>query len=101
MRPGVGAADVHETADAHLAAAGYGDNFVHALGHGIGIGLPELPFLGPRSHDVLQTGNVTTVEPGAYLPGCGGVRIEDDVLVTRDGYENLTPAASKDLPELP
>jgi Xaa-Pro aminopeptidase len=100
IRPGVDAADVHKAAAAKLAAAGYGDNFVHTLGHGLGIALPEQPFLGPRSRDVLQAGNVTTVEPGAYLPGRGGVRIEDDVLVTADGHENLTPAASKDLPEL-
>jgi Xaa-Pro aminopeptidase len=100
MRPGVAAAVVHEIAAARIAAAGYGDNFNHALGHGIGIGLPEQPFLSPRSRDILQTGNVTTVEPGAYLLGQGSVRIEDDVLVSGDGHEYLSPAASNELLEL-
>jgi len=70
--------------------------FRHSLGHGLGIEVHEVPRLAPRSGDTLQEGQVVTVEPGVYLPGVGGVRIEDDVVVTRSGVELLTHS-SKDL----
>jgi Xaa-Pro aminopeptidase len=70
--------------------------FGHGLGHGIGLDVHEAPGLSQESADVLAPGNVVTVEPGVYLPGLGGIRIEDDVLVTEDGSENLT-SVRKDL----
>ncbi|WP_456435606.1 M24 family metallopeptidase, partial [Thermovibrio ammonificans] len=68
-----------------IASKGYGEFFVHSLGHGIGIEVHEAPTLSIRSDQVLQEGNVITVEPGIYIPELGGVRIEDDCLVTAEG----------------
>jgi len=90
VRPGAVAKDVDAEARAVIARAGFGDFFGHGLGHGIGLEVHEAPSLRPTSEAVLQAGNVVTVEPGVYLPGWGGVRIEDDVLVTPDGCEVLT-----------
>jgi Xaa-Pro aminopeptidase len=92
VRPGAVAKDVDAEARAVIAQAGFGDFFGHGLGHGIGLEVHEAPSLRPTSEVVLQPGNVVTIEPGIYLPGWGGVRIEDDVLVTPDGCEVLTHA---------
>src|SRR5262245_17817611 len=90
VRPRVRAKDVDAAARAIIAEAGFGDFFGHGLGHGIGLEVHEAPSLRPTSEAVLQPGNVVTIEPGIYLPGWGGVRIEDDALVTPDGCEVLT-----------
>jgi Xaa-Pro aminopeptidase len=73
-----------------IAKAGWGKNFGHGLGHGIGLEIHEGPRISRNSKVVLKAGMVVTVEPGVYLPGWGGIRIEDDVLVTRTGHEVLS-----------
>jgi Xaa-Pro aminopeptidase len=79
-----------------ISKHGYGDRFGHSTGHGLGMEVHEAPSLAPRSETVLQPGMVVTVEPGIYIPGFGGVRIEDDVIIREQGIEVLTKS-SKDL----
>jgi Xaa-Pro aminopeptidase len=90
IRPGARAADVDAAARSAIADAGFGAFFVHGLGHGIGLQVHEGPNIRASSTDVLQAGMVFTVEPGIYLPGQFGIRIEDDVRVTPDGCEVLS-----------
>jgi Xaa-Pro aminopeptidase len=90
VQPGAGGREVDAAARAVIADAGYGDSFGHGLGHGLGLLVHEAPVLRPESEDVLAPGNVVTVEPGIYLSGVAGVRIEDLVVVTEDGVDVLS-----------
>jgi Xaa-Pro aminopeptidase len=88
--PGVSGAAADRAARGVIEDAGWGEEFGHGLGHGIGLDVHEAPTMRPESTDALQPGNVVSCEPGIYIPGLGGVRIEDMVLVSDEGRERLT-----------
>jgi Xaa-Pro aminopeptidase len=90
LRPGARASDVYDAVAHPFREAGYGDAFPHHAGHGIGLAHPEPPILVPESHDILQVGDVMTLEPGLYVDGIGGIRIEHNYLITDAGYERLS-----------
>jgi Xaa-Pro aminopeptidase len=90
IRPGMTGHEADAVARGIIADAGLGEAFGHGLGHGVGIDVHEAPRLAQESEDVLEPGNVVTIEPGIYLPGVGGVRIEDLAVVREDGLELLT-----------
>jgi Xaa-Pro aminopeptidase len=90
IRPGVTCEEVDAVARRIITRAGFGKQFGHGLGHGTGLEIHEAPRLAVGQKTVLQPGMIVTVEPGIYVPDWGGVRIEDDILVTRSGHEVLT-----------
>jgi len=92
IRPGVTTGEVDAAAREVIAAAGLGDRFFHRIGHGLGLEAHEDPSLDPGSDTMLEPGMVFTIEPGIYIPGWGGVRIEDDVVVEAAGCRVLTKA---------
>jgi Xaa-Pro aminopeptidase len=93
VRPGLTGGECDSLARTVIAEAGYGDNFGHSLGHGVGLAVHESPRVGPKSSDLLLPGTVFTVEPGIYIPGWGGVRIEDIVILREEGATPLSKAS--------
>jgi Xaa-Pro aminopeptidase len=89
LKPGVTGVQMHKLAEDVLADAGYANCMGHALGHGVGIDIHESPVLGPSNDQPLVVGNVVTDEPGIYLPGQNGVRIEDFGCITEEGFDNF------------
>ena len=100
VRAGASCASVDAACRQVIADAGWSDRFVHGTGHGVGLDIHEAPSVSAASTDTLVPGQVVTVEPGVYLPGIGGVRIEDTVVVTDDGCRPLT-LTPKDRPSTP
>ncbi len=91
VKPGARGLEVDRVARAIIEEAGFGEQFGHGLGHGVGLEVHEAPWLNPELESTLAVGNVVTVEPGVYLTGLGGIRIEDEAIVGEDGPEVLTP----------
>lgn len=97
LRVGLPAKTAHILAAEYISANGYGNEFLHSLGHGVGLDIHERPFLSPSSEDLIQANTVFSVEPGVYVDGLGGVRIEDLVAVKPEGVVNLTLNVSKNI----
>lgn len=97
VKPGIKASEIDKICRDYINEKGYGQYFTHSTGHGIGIEIHEFPSVSKKSDTILQSGMVITVEPGIYIPEVGGVRIEDDILVTDSGYYQLTKSELEQL----
>jgi Xaa-Pro dipeptidase len=95
IQGGIKACAIDITARDFIKNKGYGNYFVHNLGHGVGLDVHESPTLSPENEEILKAGNVVTVEPGVYITDFGGIRIEDTVLVHKNGAEKLTKSDYK------
>ncbi|MBI2443713.1 MAG: aminopeptidase P family protein [Candidatus Magasanikbacteria bacterium] len=95
VRPGVKCSDIDKAARDYIAKQGYGKYFGHALGHGVGLEVHERPVLSPTSKDILAAGMVFTIEPGIYLPGWGGARLEEVFVCNKNGPHQLTQIDKK------
>lgn len=95
LKAGETASDVDHLAREYLKKFSLDSYFTHALGHSVGLEIHEAPVLAPRDHSVLMVGMTETVEPGVYIPGVGGVRIEDTVTIEKDGISVLTKFPKK------
>jgi Xaa-Pro aminopeptidase len=95
IRPGITCRELDAVARDYIHEQGFGEYFGHGLGHGVGLAVHEKPVVSPRSDAVVEEGMVFTIEPGIYIPGFGGVRIEDTVAVTADGCRLLTTASKQ------
>lgn len=99
IKPGINTKEIDRVVREYIKSAGFGEYFVHGLGHGIGVEGHEKPLLNECENNILKAGMVLTIEPGIYIPELGGARIEDTVLVTNDSYELLT-TISKEFKEI-
>lgn len=95
VKPGIACRDLDALAREYIKEQGFGQYFGHGLGHGVGLDIHEKPVVSPRSDAVMEEGMVFTIEPGIYIPGLGGVRIEDTVAVTSDGCRLLTKVSKQ------
>lgn len=95
IKDGVKASDVCEASFGTIRGTRYEPHYYSSIGHGVGLFVHEIPFLRPTSTDILHENNVMAVEPGIFIPGWGGIHLEDNILVTKDGYENLTTTEKK------